>query len=257
MLTENKSSGYVKLHRSITDSWIWDKEKKTKFEAWVYILLKANWQDAKVNIGFTLIDIKRGEFFTSQDQLSKALRWDRSAVRKFLYLLQKDNMVVTVSTPKYTKITICNYDSYQDIQPAKQHQHNINATSTQHQVPTTKKNKEEYKKNKEEDDSLKIERFEISLKLDLPAFTLELAEYNQFSQTKNKNTQFIKNNWKIFLGERLSDTQGKLMQYRELSDLTNYFLNWVRNKFPKNYEDNITPSSALPGVLKNLNTQQR
>lgn len=104
--------------------------------------MKANWKPKKVNIGFDSVMIKRGEFFTSQEKLGIAFRWDRSSVRKFLDLLKKERMIDTVTTTKYTKIIICKYDTYQDISPTKDQRDNNNTTSTQHQHNTTKKDKE-------------------------------------------------------------------------------------------------------------------
>lgn len=227
-LNENFSTGFIKVYRSILDNILWDKKKKSMFEAWIYILLKANWQDAKVNVGFEIVQIKRGEFLTSQDQLSKIFRWDRSTVRKFLYMIQRDNMCVLHTTKKYTKITVCNYESYQEVSPRAQHQNNIKATSEQHQHNITK---EELKNNKEIQEVFKL-GFEISIETELPGNVLEAAERNQFTLTKNANTDFLKSQWKIFILERLQDAPGKKSNLRSLNDYTTYFLNWVRNKKP-------------------------
>lgn len=76
--------------------------------------------------------------------------------------------------------------------------------------------------------------FELKTGIDLPAATLEAAERNQFARKKSKNTEFIKDQWVVFLAERVHDPPEKQSQYRQLSDLTSYFLNWIRNKFPEN-----------------------
>lgn len=69
--------------------------------------------------------------------------------------------------------------------------------------------------------------------LPLPTNTLEAAEMNQFTHTQKKNTEFILEQWRIFLLERLGDPPEMHFQHRKTSDLTRYFLNWVRPKFPK------------------------
>lgn len=247
-LNENFSTGFIKVYRSILDNILWDKKKKSMFEAWIYILLKANWQDAKVNIGFEIVPIKRGEFLTSQDQLSKAFRWDRSTVRKFLYMIERDHMCVLHTTKKYTKITICNYESYQEVSPRAQQQSNNKATTEQHQHNITK---EELKNNKEEEGVFKM-GFSISLETELPANVLESAERNQFTLTKNPNTEFIKAQWKVFISERLSiDPPNKKLQFRTLDDYTSYFLNWVRTKKPlKETEHNLRTGPKLPNITR-------
>jgi len=69
------------------------------------------------------------------------------------------------------------------------------------------------------------------LKTDLSAFVLEAAERNQFSHTGERNTEFIKEQWEIFKLERERDPPYKKAQNKDR--LGEYFLNWIRNKFPK------------------------
>lgn len=79
--------------------------------------------------------------------------------------------------------------------------------------------------------------FRIDTDLTLPSISLEAIERNQFTYTKNKNTDYIYSQWKIFLSERLADPPERQWQFRQLSDLTTYFTNWMRNKFPQNASD--------------------
>lgn len=86
--------------------------------------------------------------------------------------------------------------------------------------------------------------FSISLDLVLPMGTLETAELNQFALTRNKNTAFIQSQWPVFLAERIHDPPERRYQYQQLSDLTSYFLNWIRNKRPTNGTHSKTSRSA-------------
>ncbi len=90
-----------------------------------------------------------------------------------------------------------------------------------------------------------FEPLEISLEIKLPPFVQEAAERNQFTHTKSSNTDFILASWKIFLSERMGDPPEKKAQYIQITDLTSYFLNWIRNKFPKN-ETNKRNSNGRP-----------
>lgn len=76
--------------------------------------------------------------------------------------------------------------------------------------------------------------FSFDLTTKLPARDLESAELNQFTHTKKKNTEFIKSQWLVFLSERMNDPPEKIFQYQKIGNLTSYFLNWIRTKFPKN-----------------------
>jgi hypothetical protein len=109
------SGGWIKLYRCIDENFLWPKNRPfTKLEAWLYILLKANYNDKKVLIDGNPIEVKRGQFITSEVKLSKEWLWDRGTVRRFLSLLQNDeHMIVKNATGKYTALTIVNYDFYQ------------------------------------------------------------------------------------------------------------------------------------------------
>lgn len=134
---ENYKTGYIKLFRSLKNHWLWDKgRKRTKFEAWLDLLLMASHSGTKEPIGYDLIEIKTGQILTSQEKLSIQWRWDRGAVRSFLKLLEKDGMLNQQTTSKYTMITICKYDSYQKTEPSKSLKPTNGTTSSQQQVPT-------------------------------------------------------------------------------------------------------------------------
>lgn len=90
--------------------------------------------------------------------------------------------------------------------------------------------------------------FELKMDIVLPATALEPAELNQFTITGNRNTEFLKQQWAIFVSERINDPPSKRRNYRDLSDLTSYFLNWVRTKHPKNATNKQT-SKPIPGYV--------
>lgn len=114
---ESKNSGFVFLHRSIREHWIW--EDATKFKWWCDILMECNHSDQKVSIGYDLIECKRGESLNSLLTWSKFWRVDVSTVRRFFNLLEKDKMIETKNVQKTTRLTVCNYDSYNTIPTGK------------------------------------------------------------------------------------------------------------------------------------------
>ena len=83
-------SGWIKIHRSITDHWLYN-EKRTysKLEAWYDLLLNVNYSDTKTIIKGKLYDVKRGQSIMSLDSWAKRWNWDKSKVRRFLNVLQK------------------------------------------------------------------------------------------------------------------------------------------------------------------------
>jgi hypothetical protein len=116
-------SGWIKLHRSIKDHWLYTENRVfSKFEAWNDILLSVNFSDAKQVIKGKIYNIKRGESTMSLETWAKRWNWDKSKVRRFLTLLQSDGMIVLVSDNITTHLTVCNYASYQDERNASETQ---------------------------------------------------------------------------------------------------------------------------------------
>ena len=105
--------GWIRLHRRIIDHWIWKDPIKLKW--WLDILLNANHEDNKVNIGFELFDCKRGQTVRSLQKWAERWNCNKDSARNFLKLLEKDAMISHENIGKSTRITICNYDTYQDV----------------------------------------------------------------------------------------------------------------------------------------------
>lgn len=105
--------GWISLHRSIQDNWIWNDEPFDKAHAWVDILLMANHKDNKFLLGSELIKIDAGSFITSEKKLSERWEWGRTKVRNFLKLLESDEMILKITDTKKTTIKVINYKQYQ------------------------------------------------------------------------------------------------------------------------------------------------
>ena len=126
--------GWVSIHRGIQDNWLWKDEREfSRLEAWLDILLNVNHTPKKVLIKNTLIEVGRGESLRSLDTWGKRWNWNKSRVRRFFNLLQKDSMIVTKNVRVTTLLTVCKYDSYQTIGNASETQvkHKRNASETQ------------------------------------------------------------------------------------------------------------------------------
>jgi hypothetical protein len=107
-------SGWIKIHRSITNHWLYsEKRVYSKLEAWYDMLIAVNYSDSKTLIKGKLYEVKRGQSIMSLDSWAKRWSWDKSKVRRFLNTLQNDNMIELKSDTITTQLTICNYESYQ------------------------------------------------------------------------------------------------------------------------------------------------
>ena len=99
-------SGWIKLNRSIQSHWIYNERRKfSKLEAWIDMLMTANYADNKVIIKGKLYEVKRGESINSMDTWASRWSWDKSAVRRFLTLLQNDNIYIVIY-PIINKISL-------------------------------------------------------------------------------------------------------------------------------------------------------
>ena len=83
------NNGWIAVHRKILDNPILNRSRKfSNFEAWMFLLLKANHKDNKVLIGNKLINVKKGELITSIQKLSVKFKWSSTKLRAFLKLLE-------------------------------------------------------------------------------------------------------------------------------------------------------------------------
>lgn len=135
-------AGWIRLYRDIQGHWIW--ENPVYLKAWINILLSVNFEDKKVLIEGELIECKRGQSVYSLNSWSRCLGkgWTIQRVRTFFELLKQDQMITTEGLRKTTRLTVCNYDIYQNDQQTD----NMQTTCRQHadnkEITTTKEGKE-------------------------------------------------------------------------------------------------------------------
>lgn len=146
-------SGWIKLHRQIRNHWVF--KNADYFKAWVVIISEVNHQSSKVLIEGELIECKRGQSINSLATWVSILGndWTIQKLRTFLKLLEKDGMINTEGLRKTTRLTVCNYDSYQSEQQADNKQTTSRQQGDNTQLTTNnnvKNNKEENKINIEE-----------------------------------------------------------------------------------------------------------
>jgi len=85
------SSGWVKVERDLLDSWLWEDAEICR--VWLYLLLKANYEDKKQMIGGKLTTIKRGECFKSVRCISEQTGVSVKKVRASLEVLERANLI--------------------------------------------------------------------------------------------------------------------------------------------------------------------
>lgn len=107
-------AGWIKIHRDIASHWIF--RDADKFKWWIDLLLTASFEDNKVLVGDRLIEVKRGQQVISLSFLASRWGTSKRTVLKFLTLLEQDQMCNRCTHQKVTILTICNYESYQEVE---------------------------------------------------------------------------------------------------------------------------------------------
>lgn len=132
---------YVKISRKILE-WEWYTDVSTKV-LFLHILLKANWKGGR----FQGVEVPRGSFVTSQQNLAAETGLTIKNVRTALKHLENTGEVAVNRHPKFSVITIKNYDKYQ----SGGSQVAVNGQSGGSQVATIeegkKERREEYNKS--------------------------------------------------------------------------------------------------------------
>lgn len=143
---------FFPLNRSLLSHWLWKDKPFSKGQAWVDLLLLANYEDKKMPYKGEVITCKRGDVNLSISELAKRWGWSRDTARRFLKLLESDGMVTVNATTHRTTITIEKYAFFNnpcvtDEATSAEQVRNQCVTSAQ-QVDTTKKVKKDKKEEK-------------------------------------------------------------------------------------------------------------
>lgn len=105
-------SGFIKLRRGLKGHWI--TQDTHTLSVFMHILLGASFADQKVMSHGELVELKRGQIRTSVRQISEATGVDRGCVDRRLKLLERERVIETVKSHRYTLITLLKYDIGED-----------------------------------------------------------------------------------------------------------------------------------------------
>lgn len=145
--------GWVKIHREITNHEIWGDKPFAKGQAWLDLILLANYTDRTVLLGNSKETVCRGSLITSELKLMERWGWGRKKVRLFLNFLETEKMVTLKRNNKGTTITIVKYGFYQVCGNAEEQQKNSKGTEQEQRGASagTQTRKKDKKERKEED----------------------------------------------------------------------------------------------------------
>ena len=179
--------GWIKIHRQIKEHWLYTENRVySKFEAWMDILMSVNFTDAQTIIKGKLYNVKRGDCLYSLETWSKRWGWDKSKVRRFMSLLEKDGMIVLKSDTTTTQLTVCKYDSYQDNRHTDETQttHRRHADDTQTTL-------------REEEEERKKEKRKVFIKPTIEEIRTEMLKKQMIDESERFYHYYESNGWMI------------------------------------------------------------
>ena len=168
------NTGWIKLHRKITDHWLWEDKPFARGQAMIDLLILAGYNVQSKYVDGNLETVERGSVITSIRKLCDRWGWSNSKVVKFLKTLENDSIIHVKSDTKKTVITIVNYSVYQGFEDEKatqkRHQNDAEATHKK-KVKNNNKYNNTYKNNTEsnlipsvtqesEDDTIRCDEME-------------------------------------------------------------------------------------------------
>jgi len=109
--------GFVSVDRGVFDHPMFAPEPFTEREAWLWMIAEAAWKPMTVRAGRAVLQIDRGQIACSLRFLATRWKWPETSVRRFLSRLAAggdDALVLIDAAQSVTRITICNYDKYQN-----------------------------------------------------------------------------------------------------------------------------------------------
>ncbi|NCU40173.1 hypothetical protein EOL73_00250 [Candidatus Saccharibacteria bacterium] len=145
--------GFIKLYRKYQQNEFWTERREfSKFEAWLDLLTTAKTvvkeDDKPLILGSEEVWVARGQVCMSMVTLASRWGWSKSKVKRVLDLFQKRNMIRLKGEAKMTRITICNYETYNEVRNADETQMKRKRNGDETEMDTNKKVEKEEKEKK-------------------------------------------------------------------------------------------------------------
>lgn len=139
------NTGYIKLYRKVTNSFVWTNANM--FKLWSLCLMKASHKESRFIFNGQEIAVSSGQFVTGraviEKEFNEGVPRDQQIVGRTLWRwlkkFENEQMLSISSTPKYSVITINNWDDYQ-----------VNDQQVSNNRPTSVQQLSTYKNDKNE-----------------------------------------------------------------------------------------------------------
>jgi len=222
-------ASFITIDRKIL-KWEWYQDVKV-FHLFLYFLLRANWEDGR----WKGIEVKRGQLITGRLKLSKDTGLSEREIRTCQEKLKTTGEITIKSTSKYSLITICKYDFYQNKydKADQQNDHHIDQQSTNNRPTidqqTTTNNTLNNNKEDKQDFNTKPTAADFN---GLPEITQgSLIQYFKITKSIDVSAEQVTGLWELFKVQNLTGKK----YYASQEDVYSHFINWgITKKIEKN-----------------------
>ena len=199
------NNGWIKLHRKLLENPLWCAEEFTKGQAWIDLLMLANFTDSKIIVRGVFLEIKRGQVGWSEVKLCERWMWSRGKVNRFLDVLEKEQQIIQQKNNLCSIITILNYDNYQLCDTANRttkgqqtgQQTDSKQDSKQDTIKEFKKDKNEKKEEKVSNDTKKKDKPSGLLPVYFQFMILGLTPDKAILKAEKFYSHYQSNGWKV------------------------------------------------------------
>lgn len=107
------NKGFIKLPRLITEDSFYFSEPFSKTQAWIDLIMLANYQDTTARIRKVKIVVKRGQVCRSITEFARRWQWSRNKVIRFIDALVDEGRLDVQNWAVVNIYTIRGYEEYQ------------------------------------------------------------------------------------------------------------------------------------------------
>lgn len=139
-------TGWIKIHRQITDNPLWGDKPFADGQAWIDLLLAVTYDRSSIKVkNGQRIELRRGECGYSNQTLANRWGWSRGKVTRFLSHLENEKMIQQKKVSGFNVIKVLNFDNFQNDTTNSTTNGTTNGHQTVQQTDTIKKEKKEKK----------------------------------------------------------------------------------------------------------------
>ena len=233
--------GFILLHRSVIDHWVWLSDKH--FKRWIDLIFMASWEDKTIEFAKRNVHIKRGQFITSMRQLKNRWNTNSSTVIEFLHTLRNCKMISYRTRPDMTIITILNYDKYQSEkfwEDSSLESHHSDETINENPTLSFDSDSSDYENTQEQgQEQTEINKINKQLNSSISFREREERYFEEFNKVEiffeetAKNFNITIDDVRSWLEKFKNEMMTLEKWHTDFKDLRQHFYNWLRIQIEK------------------------